>query len=326
MPPICQAGDQFSPAGESNPFGQGLPAHDLGDAGYAHQPVDLASSKCGGATRVIRLQQGQRTRVHLQPLDRNGALIQHPSIDTAAELSSSSGENIFDDFEFRLITDHYTGARRHVIDIAGEVIDHEFTVVEFLLTEVELRTAGMFVGHLLIHPAGNRDAILHATPYWVEVAATSFVSSNGPPTISEMRMLMRDECPEAEGLVGDYEFKDHEIAYYISRPVEQFNITRPPITRYTVATFPREYRFYWTKAVMGLLLRAAAQARARDSLTYDAGGISVSDKGNFDVYLKYANQLISEWEAFILERKAQLNVNRGWGSVRSDYGRGAVIH
>ena len=323
--PSCQSGDQFSAAGESNPFGQGLPAHDVGAASFPHQPIDLSSARCGAATRVIRVKQSQRTRVRLQPLDRNGALIQHPSYDEASERSESEASDVFDDFTFRLIVDHYHGAGRHVIDLEGTVVDPEFTVVEFALEPTDLRYAGLFVAQLLIQPTGEPDTVLHATPYWFEVAATSLLASNGPPTIAELRMLLRDECPTEEGLIGDFEFKDHEIAYYIKYPIDQFNASRPPVTHYTVNTFPRSYRFFWVKATLGYLLRAAAQERTRESLNYDAGGVSVQDKGNFEHYMKYAKQLIDEWELFLVETKSRMNVARGWGSLGSDYARSPVI-
>ena len=316
MTPSCQPGTPFNPQGSGNTFGADSNSRDIGDPAFPHQPVDLTDSRCAASTPVIRVSQRQSTRIQLQPLDRNGQLIQLPDI-----VGSSSSATPPEQFDFRLICDQFTGSRQHVFDILGTVVDADNMIVQFDLSEVETRFAGLFVLHLLILPAGETDRLLHVTPYWLEVAASALSPSQGPPTIAEIRMLMRDDCPDAEGLLGDYEFNDNEIALCITRPVDQFNITRPPLTSFTVATFPRQYRFYWTKATMGMLIRMAAAHKMRNSLQYDAGGISVNDKAMFAPYFQYADKLLAEWEAFILETKARMNYGRVYGVVPSDYGR-----
>jgi hypothetical protein len=131
--------------------------------------------------------------------------------------------------------------------------------------------------------------------------------------------MLRDECPEGNELLTDFEFTDEEIAYAIRNPIEQFNVTYVPITSYTTLTFPAEYRYYWKHCVLGHLLRQAVISYSRNDLQYNAGGVDVADKRKFQQYAAFADGYLKEWQAFMRQTKCRLNMESCIGSLGSAY-------
>ena len=138
---------------------------------------------------------------------------------------------------------------------------------------------------------------------------------NSPLGITEVRLAMRDTCPEFNMLLLDVQFSDTEIAYAITRPVDEWNESPPPVGTYTYATFP--YRENWTKATIGMLLTSAAYWYARNKLPYTAGGVSVNDMDKDNPYTAMAAQIKAEWKDWMMRTKVRMNAEQCYGSLRS---------
>lgn len=140
----------------------------------------------------------------------------------------------------------------------------------------------------------------------------------GPPTLSEIRIALRDTGME-NSLLNDVEFDDTEIIAAIQRPIRQWNETPPPVASYDGRSFP--YHEHWLKATMALLMKSAAYWYERNRLAASAGGVSIDDRNKMQTYMVMAQELYQEWQTFILETKVSINAARAMGTVSSPYTR-----
>lgn len=179
----------------------------------------------------------------------------------------------------------------------------------------DLPYAGIWVAAVSCYDAAGD--LIAEYPAWLEVrkGLNSQERSNTPISIPEIRLVLRDTCPEFNTLLLDLEFSDTEIAFAITRPVDEWNETPPPVQTYTPATFP--WREAWRKAVCGSLLQSAAHHYMRNKMQYSAGGTSFNDKNKDNPYLQLAEQLLAEWKKFMAVKKVQLNAQQAFGSVVS---------
>jgi len=242
--------------------------------------------------------------------------------------SSSSGNNPdcgpydFDALAFRVFITAVPCFSNTEIDrlfqIEGCVTDYERGLVKFCLSKTELAWAGI---HMAQVGLWQGDDLLYVNNLYLEVIP-SLISANasqgnGPITIPEIRLRMRDMCSEGNRLLDSVEFKDSEIAASIRMPIDYWNDTPPAISHFTPATFP--YRYYWMTGTCALLLQSAAMHYAREHLDYSAGGVSVSDKNKAQAYQMLGDNYWKEFIAWVRSKKAEINMESCWYSIGSDY-------
>lgn len=316
--PTCGPGDSTDFRGPDFRFGRGREAYARGASDLPHIPSDLSGPACPAAAGVIRVQQNQRVRLHLPLTDGNGDVISLPI--GAEESSAGSSEPSSEPYGWKavFVVKHQTGDSRPVICVDAEYLPESDSVFEVSLRGSDLRRPGLFVSQLVVL---IDDEVRFATTYWLEVAAVGTERSASPLTISELRLRLRDVCPEANEVLQDFEYTDDEIALAIRDPVDEFNATRPPRTSYTTSTFPWQWRYQWARASLAVLMKMASRKYLRDHLPYDAGGVAVDSKNKFKEYNAFADELHGEWLNFIYEQKARMNAQRGYGRLRSGYSR-----
>lgn len=198
------------------------------------------------------------------------------------------------------------------------VLDATAGLISFTFVPGDLRWAGVFWAGVIAKNSSNQNVADWSL--WVEVrkGINHQERINTPISIAEIRLVLRDASPEANELLLTYEFSDTEIAFAITRPIEQWNEIPPPVMLYTPATFP--FREHWRKAAAGILLRSAAIQYARNDLQYQAGGMSVQDKDKLNQYEKLGQTYQEEWIRFCETKKYQMNMEKAFFSlVRSPY-------
>ena len=197
---------------------------------------------------------------------------------------------------------------------AGTFVDAD--AGEVTVTLPAFRHPGIYLAEIVIYDEdGNREVSMFR---YLDVMPTLAYTSNGAPSIPEMRLIIRDDCPENNTLLDDFEFSDLEIVHALRRPIDLWNETPPDIQRYTPQSFP--YREHWMICTVGFLLRMAAHLYRRNNFTYNAGGQSVNDKDKAPEYEMIANARISEYKEWMKNKKIELNLNLGYGSFGSAYG------
>jgi hypothetical protein len=144
------------------------------------------------------------------------------------------------------------------------------------------------------------------------------LTMQGPPSMAEIRLHLRDVDPGGNLWMGTYEWDLAEIAACIVRPIQQFNEAPPPITRtYTTATFP--WRHNWLNAICGNLMRISADWYRRVHLPYQGGGLAIDDKNKFQQYDARGKELQDEWKTWTQWKRVQLNADEAYQTMGSSY-------
>ncbi len=133
----------------------------------------------------------------------------------------------------------------------------------------------------------------------------------------DVRMALWDYCPAANTLLDDFEFPEDVVIHMIRRPLDLWNEISPDICRATPDTFP--YREHWLQCTCGFLLTASARLQRRNWLQYSAGGLQVQDKSLWANYQQEGAQLVAEFKDWAKQKKVELNLDRGYGTLGSTY-------
>jgi len=298
--PACRDSDDLIPA-EGEPLRRGGPAFNKGTADFPAEQTNQTGQRCLNARPVIQVKQNQPAELTLQLRDRNGVAYVIPDSAT---------------FIYKFYASSTRGDSTPEIEATGLGTDVAAGTVDFILTAQNTAKPGIYVATLV---ALDGDDVQVATDYWLEIAPVVGYRSNGPLTLAELRLELRDLCPEMNELLGDFEYSDDELAHCIFRPIDEFNCAYQPVTRYTPNTFPREYRYAWLEAAAGYALRMAATLYAREQLAYSAGGLSIDDKNKLREYTQMSRDRLAEWKSFTIHTKTKINNARGWGSLGSGY-------
>jgi len=140
----------------------------------------------------------------------------------------------------------------------------------------------------------------------------------GPPTVSEIRLSLRDNSPDDNLLLDNVELDAAEITQAVLRPIQFWNETPPPLRPLmTTKTFP--YRELWLKGIQAYLLQIAAANYRRNHLPYNAGGVSVDDKNKARAYEEYANLTMKDFRDMVQAKKVEINIASFSGYVTSNY-------
>lgn len=296
MAELCDRGTTYIPGnrGDHTP--------NKGPSAFPHDTVDTARGLCAGGRPVIQVQQHQPATLTLHLFDANGETLVIPE-DSA--------------FVYRLVAKAQINSTSPAINVIGEPGDKSRGEVDFELTKSNTADPGIFLAQVSV--SDDSGHVLQTTDYYLAINPSLVVSGSGrkPITIPEIRLMLRDVCPAQNFLLDDFEFNDSEIVVCILLPISEFNEKYQPKTSYTAVNFP--WRFHWLRAACGYLIEMAAVSYARNHLGYTAGGLSVDDKNKQESYLVLAKQLLSDWRTFIKERKLELNISEGYGTLGSDY-------
>jgi hypothetical protein len=93
--------------------------------------------------------------------------------------------------------------------------------------------------------------------------------------------------------------------------VDQWNEEPPSVRTYSYADFP--YRYQQTEAAIGHLLNLAAHNYRRNSLQYNAGGRTVSDKEKAPEYERAAEMRLQKYQDFMTRKKVEINISNSYG-------------
>lgn len=138
------------------------------------------------------------------------------------------------------------------------------------------------------------------------------IGNEGYLTELDIRIFMRDNCPEANTLLDDYEFSSEEIRTAATLAVDLWNEIPPEIRRYTVETFP--YRYHLLMGAVANLLTMASFRYRRNDLTYQIPGGAVNDQDKWQSYDQMAAALGQQYKQWVQQKKIEMNIESGWGT------------
>ena len=143
-------------------------------------------------------------------------------------------------------------------------------------------------------------------------------TNNGPPTLLEIRLMLRDSSAFENLLLDDVSFKDEEIALAAIRPIQYFNEVEPDIGVYfSTSNFP--WRAHWIDGMLAQLYLIAAEDYRKNSLSYQAGGLSVADKDKAQNYMNAYKEKWASFVHFVRDKKGAINMERAWSAFPSIY-------
>jgi hypothetical protein len=138
------------------------------------------------------------------------------------------------------------------------------------------------------------------------------LGNEGYLTELDVRVFMRDNCPEANTLLDDYEFGSEEIRTAATLAVDLWNDTPPDVRRYTVDTFP--FRYYLLMGIVANLLTMASMRYRRNDLTYQIPGGAINDQDKWKSYDGMAAELGQRYKQWVIRKKVSINMEIGWGT------------
>ena len=129
----------------------------------------------------------------------------------------------------------------------------------------------------------------------------------------DVRIWLRDNDPEENRLIDDFEWTPEEIRHAMTLTVDYYNETPPFIGRYDYDRFPN--RFHLLQGTAANLLYMAAHRYRRNQLNYSAGGVTVDDQNKYQQYDAAGDKLWSEYKAWVSASKKAANAEQGWGTI-----------
>ena len=144
-------------------------------------------------------------------------------------------------------------------------------------------------------------------------AKTNAVGNLGFISDMDVRIWLRDNDPEANVLLDDYEFSTEEIRTAATLAVDYWNETLPNVKSYELYDFP--YRHALLQGTSAKLLQMAAHRYRRNDLQYQTGGGSVADQNKYQQYDAAGAQLWQEYIQWVAAKKRSINIGFGWGSA-----------
>jgi len=283
--------------------------------------------------RTYQVTGGQEAILERQLTDANGNPINLSEICSAVSSASSAAIDDLDDildnpdcpYQLKFRIREYLSLGREPepaqISYPVDVINAETGIVRITLPAAATKVPGVYFGEVaLVREEGGKDHLLFSNVFYVVIQRGMWSGkrpSQGPPTIAEVRLHLRDTDPEESFLLDNLAFSDAEIAMAIARPVQYWNEVPPPIGMYTTQTFP--YRYHWLEGICGQLFLIVAEHQRRNNLQYSAAGVSVDDMNRETNYESASNRRWGAFREFVVRKKAEINLANCFTTFGSPY-------
>lgn len=305
-------------------------------------PIEIRPLSKTNLIKTIRIPAGGRKQLVFRLTDENGKAVDLtkeikncPAPLPQFEAEPRAGEN---NTEIRLRAISQYDPSRTLLDVVGQIV-HEQPgencqakslpagqtdlneavecdgLVSFELTHENTCRAGVY--RCEIQRVVRPDFLVETWPAYFSIEPSLFNHEymsqfSGIITIPEIRLAMSDLQQGEVDLLDRLEFNDTEILYALRQPVDMWNETPPIVTQFTTEYFP--YRYNWTQATIGILLRMRAHNYRRNNLEYSAGGISLNDQDKEKDYGPAAAALLSDYNQWMRRTKLAMNIRRTWRS------------
>lgn len=137
--------------------------------------------------------------------------------------------------------------------------------------------------------------------------------SNTYLTDLDVRIWLRDNDPDANLLLDDFEFSPEEIRTAFTLAVDYWNDQPPAIGNYDYDKFP--WRSQLLRGTAGNLLYMAARRYDRNNLKYSAGGVTIDDQDKGQAYDTASARLTEAYHDWVIRHKRSLNAEQGFATL-----------
>lgn len=129
---------------------------------------------------------------------------------------------------------------------------------------------------------------------------------------NDIRFWLRDNEPELNTLLDDYEFSPEEIRQALTYAQDYWNETPPYIGNMDYDRTP--FRFQLLQGTVGNLLFMAANRYRRNHLQYQAGGLAVDDNNKAQEYDAAGARLWEQYKQWVRMNKRTINAQNGFAT------------
>jgi hypothetical protein len=262
--------------------------------------------------RAIIATQGQEAVVQCQLLNRNG----DPVDLTSCGIVDGDEENV----TVKVRETINTSAT--VYTLAATVLAAETGTLDVELPEGVINNPAVYLLEVGV-TMGDSSLTTFSNQFYLWVDRGLFGDPmnpcGGPPNLDDIRLAMRDNAPEENLLLDDFEFDLAEVCHAAVFTCRYWNESQPPIDCYfNTMTYPAKER--WLSAICGQLFLVASHRFRRNHLPYQAGGISVDDQNKFTQYEATGLRILQDYREWVKQKKVQLNCMAAITSGGSSYG------
>ncbi len=135
-------------------------------------------------------------------------------------------------------------------------------------------------------------------------------------TPDEVREFIADYV-ENNHLLDGVEFSDTRISLATELAISEFNML-PPIGGVSINTFIRVGKGLLMSGILWKLFEGQMALLARNTMSYNDGGISLPIEERMSLYQAMAQQFQQAFLSSAGRAKQYLNIESGWGEVSSD--------
>lgn len=271
-------------------------------------------------TQAIEVAQGQEATIRWIMRNRNGDpvdLSQCNLSSSSSSVSSLSSSGSPGSAKLRIREALSFAEHQESIEIEADVRDAPAGIVDAVLTSAAVCRAGIFRIEWAV--LDSDDKILFTNQGYLLVERGQFgsrMSPNGPLSIPEIRLHLRDNDDETDNfLIDTSEWSIAELIVCMERPVQYFNESSPPINRrFNTGNFP--YRYNWLNGTVAGLYEMAAHHYRRNSKNIQASsGVALDDKNKAAEYEQKAQSLWNDYKRWAQTQKAALNADAAYGGT-----------
>lgn len=131
-----------------------------------------------------------------------------------------------------------------------------------------------------------------------------------------LRLFLLD-TPALNRLILKEESDDEILTFAIEMAISDWNSSAPILPPVNIGNFGSLYLLLHGAAIQ--VLKSQGLLQARNQLQYSAGGSSFSRHDKSPMYQSWMINFANEYEVKKRNMKIHINIERGWGGVRSDY-------
>lgn len=186
-----------------------------------------------------------------------------------------------------------------------------------------LREPGVYLEEWSVMGTNNRMLFSNQCCLFVQKGLFGILDENvgrifGPPSISELRLSIRDNSSVDNVLLDNVEFDAAEIVSAVVRPIRYWNESPPPIRpMLTTKTFP--FMEMWTFGIQAYLMDIASHNYRRNRLATNAGNMTIDDKNKEREYVAASQLAMQQFRGMVQNKKVEINVGLAYGSLSSTY-------
>lgn len=135
-------------------------------------------------------------------------------------------------------------------------------------------------------------------------------------TSEDVQIFLQD-YPTSNRLLGKQLFSPDRVQKAIKFAIGTWNETPPVTNVYTDENFP--YKTCLLYGVLEFLFLGESTLEERNYLPYQSGGLAVEEDNSAQAYLNFSNLFGQKFAATLKMLKHSENLDRGWGTISSDF-------